>query len=544
MDRDRAALTVRPPQRLPVWLRAVLVVPPLVFLAVFYAWPVVTLLAEVVRGSTVADTLGRPGLGRVLWFTTWQAALSTAATVAVGMAPAYLLARWHFPGRRLLAAVVVVPFLLPTVVVGAAFTRLLPDRLLGTATAIVVAHVYFNVSVVVRLVGTLWEQLPDDLSAAARTLGASPWQTMRHVTLPLLRPAIAASATVTFLFTFTSFGVVQILGGAANPTLEVEIARRATGLGDIGGAAVLSVVQLLVLGVLVAASTLAQRRATVPLVVARARRRRVHSPGERLGVTVLAMATTLFTVVPIAALVVSSLRPGDHWSLNGWRAVFDSAGTPTRPGSGAPVDTWAALTTSLRYALVATVLSVVIGGLATAAIGAARRRGRLLDVGLMLPLGTSAVTIGFGMLITFDHAPVDWRAAWWLVPLGHALVAVPFVVRAALPVLRARPDTWLDAAATLGASPARAWWEVDARLLVRPLAAGAGLAAAVSLGEFGATTLLSRTGNETLPLAIARLLGRTGDVSRAQADALAVLLAAATMVLMFAAERNRDAVGR
>jgi thiamine transport system permease protein len=137
VDRDRAALTNQPPLRLPVWLRAVLVAPPLVFLAVFYAWPVITLLAEVVRGSTVADTLGRPGLGRVLWFTTWQAALSTTATVAVGMAPAYLLARWHFPGRRALAAVVVVPFLLPTVVVGAAFTRLLPDRLLGTATAIV-----------------------------------------------------------------------------------------------------------------------------------------------------------------------------------------------------------------------------------------------------------------------------------------------------------------------------------------------------------------------------------------------------------------------
>jgi thiamine transport system permease protein len=258
-------------------------------------------------------------------------------------------------------------------------------------------------------------------------------------------------------------------------------------------------------------------------------------------VTVLAMATTLFTVVPIAALVVSSLRPGDHWSLNGWRAVFDSAGTPTRPGSGAPVDTWAALTTSLRYALVATVLSVVIGGLATAAIGAARRRGRLLDVGLMLPLGTSAVTIGFGMLITFDHAPVDWRAAWWLVPLGHALVAVPFVVRAALPVLRARPDTWLDAAATLGASPARAWWEVDARLLVRPLAAGAGLAAAISLGEFGATTLLSRTGQETLPTAIARLLGRAGDIPRAEASALAVVLAVACTLLLLVASGGRDA---
>ena len=343
MDRDRAALTTHPPQRLPRWLRAVLVVPPLVFLTVFYAWPVVTLLAEVVRGSTVADTLGRPGLGRVLWFTTWQAALSTAATVAVGMVPAYLLARWQFPGRRALAAVVVVPFLLPTVVVGAAFTRLLPDRLVGTAAAIVVAHVYFNVSVVVRLVGTLWEQLPDDLSAAARTLGASPWQTMRHVTLPLLRPAIVASAMVTFLFTFTSFGVVQILGGAANPTLEVEIARRATGLGDIGGAAVLSVVQLLVLGVLVTASTWAQRRAAVPMVVARSRRRQAHSIRERAGVTALALATALFTVAPVAALVVSSLRPGSHWSLTGWRAVFGSSGNPARPGAGAPVDTWAAL---------------------------------------------------------------------------------------------------------------------------------------------------------------------------------------------------------
>lgn len=102
------------------------------------------------------------------------------------------------------------------------------------------------------------------------------------------------------------------------------------------------------------------------------------------------------------------------------------------------------------------------------------------------------------MLITFDHGAFDWRAQPWLVSVGHALVAVPFVVRAILPVFAPRPVGWREAAALLGASPVRAWWEVDVRLLRRPLVVGACFAAP-ALGEFGATTFLSRTGHETLP---------------------------------------------
>jgi thiamine transport system permease protein len=519
---------------------ALLAAAPVVFLMVCYLWPVVTLVGEVVSGSTIADTLERGGVWRVLWFTTWQAVVSTLATVAAGLAPAWLLARWSFPGRRLLAAVVVVPFLLPTVVVGAAFTSLLPDALVGTATAVVIAHVYFNLSVVVRLVGALWEQLPPDLTAAARTLGASPWQAARSVTLPLLRPAIASAAMVTFLFTFTSYGVVAILGGPANATLEVEIARRATGLGDIGGAAVLSLLQLGVLAVGLALGSVVQRRATTRWAVSPTTRQWPTTAAQRFGVGVLAAATAVVTLAPIAALAVSSLRTGRGWSLAGWRALWGGT-SDTRPGSGVAVDVWGALGASLRFAVLATAVSVLIGGLATLAIGAARRHGRLLDVGLMLPLATSAVTIGFGMLITFDTTPFDWRDEPWLVPLGHALVAVPFVVRAALPVLRARPTGWLDAAATLGASPTRAWWEIDVGLLRRPLAVGAAFAAAISLGEFGATTLLSRSGQETLPTAIARLLGRAGDIPRAEASALAVVLAVACTLLLLVASGGRDA---
>lgn len=513
---------------------------PTAFLLLFYAWPVATLIGEVVGGSTIIDTLGRADVWRVLWFTTWQAVLSTAATVVAGLAPAWLLSRWSFPGRRALGAFVVVPFLLPTVVVAAAFTTLLPDALLGTVAAVVVAHVYFNVSVVVRLVGALWEQLPTDLGAAAQTLGASPWQAARLVTLPLLWPAVVSAASITFLFTFTSFGVVAILGGPSTATVEVEIARRAIGLGDIGGAAVLSLLQLVVLGIGVAVGAVVQRRTTTRWVLAQARRRRPVTTVERVGVGVLAIAVAVTALVPMLALVVASLRTRDGWSVAGWRALWDGSSGDRRPGTGVAVDVWGALGASVRFALVATAVSVLIGALATLAIGGAQRHGRLLDVGLMLPLATSAVTIGFGMLITFDQAPVDWRDERWLVPLGHALIAVPFVVRAALPVLRARPDSWLDAAATLGASPIRAWWEIDVRLLARPLAVGAAFAAAISLGEFGATTLLSRTGEETVPTAIARLLGRAGDIPRAEASALAVVLAVACTALLLAAGGGFD----
>ena len=155
----------------------------------------------------------------------------------------------------------------------------------------------------------------------------------------------------------------------------------------------------------------------------------------------------------------------------------------------------------------------------------------------MLPLGTSAVTIGLGMLITFDAPPADWRASWWLVPVGHALVAVPFVVRTCVGVLRSVDPAMTAAAATLGASPTRAWRATVVPYLWRPLGVGAALAAAISLGEFGATSFLSRSGGETLPIAIEQLVGRTGTTLQAQGYALATMLALTTIVLVVVVEQ-------
>ncbi len=499
--------------------RVALAAPPALAVALFTVWPLATLLVAVTHGSTLGRVWHLPRLGATLWFTTWQAALSTVVTMVIGIVPAYLVNRLHFRGRAAVRALVVVPFFLPTVVVAAAFLAVLPESWHGTPWAMIAAHAFLNVAVVVQVVGAMWAVIPTDLTGAARTLGAGPGRVAWHVLIPLLRPALASAATVVFLFSFTSFGAAKLLGGPAHPTLEVEIVRRATQLGDVAGAAVLSVLQLVALAATIAASAAVQRRTRVALRGdARPRPRRWRDPQPWI-----AAATGAAFAVPLVVLAGRSVHGASGWTGAGWTRWQD---TGRRAGLGTPVDVGAALATSLRAAALAAALSVTLATLAALSIHLARRFGWLLDVGLALPLATSAVTIGLGMLITFDVAPVDWRATWWLIPVGHAMVATPFAVRALLGVLRSTPADLRAAAATLGATPRRALWEVEGRALRRPLVALAGLTATISLGEFGATTVLSRSGTETLPLAIGRLLGRAGDLPRLQAYALATVLGA------------------
>jgi thiamine transport system permease protein len=378
----------------------------------------------------------------------------------------------------------------------------------------------------------VWDHLPADLEHAAATLGAPPFRAFREVTLPLLRPAILAAASIVFVFTFTSFGVIRVLGDAGTATLEVEVWRQATQLGDVGAAATLAVLQLVAIAAGLAWTAWQQRRHSRALALRPLARRQRPRPGrERRLVALVAVATGALLAAPLLALVERSLRVRDGHSLAAWRALGRAE---LRPGVSSGVDPLASITMSLRTTAVATVIAVAIGVVASLAIAAARRGGRLLDAGLMLPIATSAVTIGFGVLITFDVAPVDWRASWWLVPVGQALVAVPFVVRTVLPVVRGIDPHLHDAAATLGASPVQAWREVTWRHLRRPVVAATGLAAAISLGEFGATSFLSRSGTPTMPLAIDSLLGRAGALLQAQGFALATILAVTTVLIVVA----------
>jgi len=530
---------------------ALLAVGPLVLLAVLFVWPLTLVL---VRGlgvdasplAPVRDVLLDPYLRGVAGFTLRQAVLSTVLTLIVGLPVATVLSRLDFRGRRTIEAATLVPFVLPTVVVGTAFVALLGRLspvvdLRRTTAAILLAHVFFNVSVVVRTVGGLWRHLDDAPVLAARTLGATPLRAFLHVTLPRLRPAIAAAATVVFLFTFTSFGVVLIVGGPGRSTIEVEIHRATAQLLDLRTAAALSVLQLAaVVATLVTYDRTRRRQAARPLARAALAVRPLAGARDRTAVAGVVLLLAVVQGLPLLALLERSLRVGDGWGFDHYRTL----GAPTREAvlSVAPA---LAIRNSLTIAAVATLIAMVVGTLAALAAVEDGRWGRVMDGALMLPLGTSAVTLGLGLLLAFRSGPFAGRGALLLVPLAQALVAIPFVVRTMLPVLRGIDDRLREAAATLGATPRRVRQEIDLPIVSRAGLVAAGFAFAITVGEFGATIFVARATNPTVPVAIHRALGLPGEVNLGRAMALSVLLALITGLVVTLADRVRvGAVGR
>ncbi len=502
---------------------------PLLFLLLFYFYPLAAIIGLSFELGGGAGRLFSPAIWRVIRFTFAQALLSTLLTLLAGLPGAFIVARYDFPGKSLFLALTTLPFVLPTVVVAAAFSTLLARfDLRYTLTAILLAHLFYNEALVIRMVGSFWRTLDPRLEEAARLLGASPWRAFREVTLPLLMPAIESAALLVFIFCFTSFGVILILGGPRFATLEVEIYRQAIAFADFPSAALLSLLQI---GFTLAATLLYTRleaRHARPLRLRRRERERKRPTGAvRWAVYGYLLATLGYLVMPPATLVARSFGEG----LGFYRALFHN---PRR--SIFYVPPIEAMRNSLLFAA-ATMGTALVLGLLTALLLHRRRGGEWLDALFMLPLGTSAVTLGFGYLVAWGKPCCDLRGTALLIIAAHTLVALPLVVRAILPALRAIRPALREAAALLGATPLRRFLSIDLPLTWRALAVGALFAFTVSMGEFGATSLLARPERPTLPIAIYRFLARPGAGNYGQAMAMSTLLMGLSLLAFLLIER-------
>jgi len=533
---------------------------PLAFLAVFFFYPLAAVVEESfapagrLNLAPVASLWRDPYFVRVLWFTTWQAALSTLLTLALGMPAAFVFARYRFPGKSVLRALTTIPFVMPAMVVAAAFTALLgprgwlntqlmawfnlsraPIQIQQTIWLILLAHAFYNTTVVVRIVGGFWANLDPRLSEAARMLGGTRPRVFREITLPLLAPAVTAAALLVFLFCFTSFGVILILGGPYFATLEVEIYRQAVTLFRLPEAATLSLVQIGLTFAIMAVYTRAQARAAVPLNLRPAETTAVRPTTlpRIAGVMLVVTALLAFLTSPLITLAARSVAPGNP--LRYYQALFVN-----QTNSIFYVPPGLAIRNSLVFAGLTTIMALAIGVVtATLLARGDRRLVRVLDPIVLLPLGTSAVTLGFGYLLALGQPPLNLLTWPPLVPIAHTLVAFPFVVRTLLPVLRGLNPDWREAAAVLGASPWRVWREVELPIVSRAMLVGALFAFTVSMGEFGATLLISRPQYPTMPVVIYRLLGQPGALNYGQALAMSTLLMLVCAVAFVLIERFR-----
>ncbi len=555
LDHDGAALSVVVLEggRRGQWKRLLPWLAPSIFLAVFFFYPLTRILWTGLNPAALQTLLPqdlRLALDSFL-FTIYQAVLSVILTLAVGLPAAFLFSRYNFRGRSFLRILTAIPFMLPTVVVAAGFnaflgprgwlamvlmrlfqTESMPIPFIGTLGAILLAHVFYNTTIVIRLVGNALSHLDPRLEQTARTLGANGWKVFWKVTLPLLLPSILSASLLVFIFDFTSFGVVLLLGGSRFSTLEVEIYKQAVHLFQLPVAGLLSLIQLActLLFSVIYSRVVVQNVTPLAPRSAQSNLRLPRRGGEKRFVWLLSIFILIVFLLPLVSLPLRSVARLEaergvqgqvQYGLTGdyYQELFVN-----RSNSIFYVPPFAAILNSLGYAALTVVFSLLLGWPVAAALAHPGRLERVLDPFLMLPLGASAVTLGLGFIISFNRPPLLLVTSPLIIPLAHTLIALPFVIRSLQPALASIPQGLRQAAASLGASPRQVWLAVDWPIVARATLAAAVFAFTVSLGEFGASSLVVRPEYPTIPIAIARFLSNPGAMNYGQAMAMATVL--------------------
>lgn len=533
--------------------RILLWVPTLFFLLSFFFFPLFKILALTFNLSTFTDLDNLLVARNSLLFTFYQAILSTLLTFALGLPAAILFSKFDFRGKSLLRALTAVPFMLPTVVVAAAFNSIFSPRGLfsfffpsfiiepSPFILILIAHTFYNTSIVIRIVGNAISRLDPKLEASARSLGADTFHVWKDVILPILRPSLLAAALLVFMFDFTSFGVILLLGGSQFATLEVEIYIRVLQLPNLKLAALLSVIQLvftLIFSILYSRTINQVSTQTAPRF---STARPPKTFQEKLFVATLALLLSSFFFLPLISLPIRSLTrlESDRGQRDqvqyGFTTDYYEELFINRRGSLFYVPPVQAAANSLGFAGITVILSLALGYPAAYALAKPTRLEKILDPFLMLPLGASAVMMGLGFILSFGRL----IASPFFIPIAHTLIALPFVIRTLQPALASIPERLRQAASTLGASPFRVWQTVDFPILSRATLSAATFAFTVSLGEFGATLLITRPEYPTIPIAISRFLSQPGGLNYGQAMAMATVLMLLTTLSILLIEKLR-----
>jgi len=501
-------------------------------------------------------------LGR-FGFTAYQAALSTVASVALGLPGAYVLARYDFRGRRMLKSLTIVPFVLPSIMVAVGFLAMFgragllndllgsvglgPIELLFTLKIIVLAHAFYNAPLVTRLVTTAWESVDRRQVESARAMGASPLAAFRDVVLPAILPSLLTAALLTFVFTFMSFPIVLALGGLEHATVEVWIYARVQSL-DLGEAATLATLETVISLALMYLYLRyeARQRSTAGAGQSLPRKsltvgwRTLRSP-VRLAIAGYGIVAAIVFVGPLLSLLIESVTAPDGSLTTAYYEFLLAQQASSAVGTTRPLP---AIVNSLVYGAGTLVLAVPMGIVVAIVATRGGRGSRLAEALLTAPLAVSGIIVGLGLLQTMVFGTVLFgyrltAAGPIAIIFAHAAAAYPFVTRNVAPALGGLDSRYRDAARSLGATRLRALLEIELPLIAAAVLAGAAFAFAISVGEFDSTVLLAEgVDGYTMPVALERYVGnRSLGPNLGPATAMGTVLLAITSLSFVAIDR-------
>jgi len=522
----------------------------------FYFGDLARLLSGEPPGDVLDDFLSSGRRLGIVGFTAYQAALSTVASVLLGLPAAYVLARYEFPGRRTLRSLTILPFVLPSIMVAVGFVAAfgstspmnralaavgLPKLdLVFTLEAIIIAHAFYNAPLVARITTAAWESVDASAVETARSLGAGRFRAFLDVVAPQLYPSVLMGAALTFVFTFGTFPIVLALGGFEYATVEVFVYRLVQDL-NYTEAAALALVELAISLSILYAYLRYEARQSVQSRGARPLPRKPLSPPSlsardllsRVTIAAYAVVAAVFFVVPIATMVYASFSGPGGLTLSNYEFLLERQAQ----GAAFQVQPWPAVRNSLVFG-VASLLVALPMGVVVAVLTTRRYRGRkLVDVVAMAPLAVSGIVVGIGLLrglvfgveISGTRIAIGGAAA---IVAAHAVAGYPFVVRTVAPGLETLDRQLVESARALGASRARALLDVELPLVWPGVVAGAAFAFAISIGEFSSTVILATgTDQYTMPVAIERFIGRRLGPATAMGVVLLVVTSASFVVI-------------
>lgn len=513
--------------------RKCLIFLPLILIIILFYIPLIKTLLAGFNLKNFSYIIDSPYYRRITFITFYQAFLSALLSVIMAIPGAYILTRYNFPGKKLFLSVSSLPFVVPSILTVLGFVLLFgnngvinrclvyiyklelppvnfiinilnieppPIRVLYSLKAVLLAHIFYNFPLAIRIISSLWKKIPYNMTEASYSLGANRITTFIKINLPYLKNSILTSFTLIFLYCFMSFGIILVLGGGPSlSTIEVEVYRFARTSINLPKAATLSLIESFITIVIL-------------LLYLRSERRNFKFPSgkglikklrPKTSVLFIAYLVVLFIMIlaPLLAVVFNSfvykgtLSGDSSISLHWFKSILGLE------RNRFTLTALRAIKNSVLLGLATASLTVPFSLLITYAINRELKLKNIYKILFFLPMGISSIIIGLSYLSISKS-----NGTYLGIIFAHTVISLPLSIRVMNSVYTTINNSLIEASMSLGHNRFRTFLNIELPLVKSGIVASSVFSFALSLGEMNASIILAPSGFVTIPLAIYQLI--------------------------------------